>query len=163
MTERFKTEDAAGKAMPSVTLHIVQPNSSKGSNGYLAPPPPAYASSSAQLAKSQKKKTNGSQRLSVNGSQAGGRPASRAGSRAASRASVAPSTHSTVVIKFYDPLTASTSLCIPNSQKSRARSVRSMRSTASRRSKWGDDDAEPLGDVKRRQFEEVSPVHSRSS
>lgn len=28
-----------------------------------------------------------------------------------------------------------------------------MRSTASRRSKWGDDDAEPLGDVKRREFE----------
>lgn len=31
-----------------------------------------------------------------------------------------------------------------------------MRSTASRRSKWGDDDAEPLGEVKRRQFEDVS-------
>lgn len=60
-----------------------------------------------------------------------------------------------------DAIMAATTLCIPNSEKGRARSVgearsvRSMRSTRSRRSKWGDDDAEPLGDVKRRQFEEV--------
>lgn len=139
--------------MPSVTLHIVQPNKS---NGYLAPPPPAYASASQQFAnRSQKKKSNS--RLNTNGSTAGGRPSSRAGSRAGSRVSVAPSTHSTIVIRSgTDPLTASTSLCIPNRDKNRARSVRSMRSTASRRSKWGDDDAKPLGDVKRRQFDDVS-------
>lgn len=52
--------------------------------------------------------------------------------------------------------TASTSLGIPSTQKGSARSVRSALSTRSRRSRWGDDDAEPLGDVKRREFEEVS-------
>lgn len=142
--------------MPSVTLHIVQPNANKSNNGFLAPPPPAYGSSSQQYSnRSPKKKSNS--RLNTNGSQAGGRPSSRADSRAGSRASVAPSTHSTIVIRSgTDPLTASTSLCIPNREKNRARSVRSMRSTTSRKSKWGDDDAEPLGDVKRRQFEDVS-------
>lgn len=146
--------------MPSVTLHIVQPNANKSNNGYLAPPPPAYGSSSQQqqyAGKSQRKKSNS--RLNANGSQAGGRPSSRAGSRAGSRASVAPSTHSTIVIRSgTDPLTASTSLCIPNRDKNHARSVRSMRSTTSRKSKWGDDDAEPLGDVKRRQFEDVGII-----
>jgi hypothetical protein len=53
-----------------------------------------------------------------------------------------------------DPLTAATHLCIPNAQKNKARSVRSTVSGRSRRSKWGDDDAEPLGDVKRREFNE---------
>lgn len=146
--------------MPSVTLHVVQPNSRSNGNGYLAPPPPAYASASQQYAnRSQKKK--GSSRLNGNGASAAGRAPSDAGSRtpsrAGSRASAAPSSHSTIVIKSgTDPLTASTSLCIPNRDKNRARSVRSMRSTTSRKSKWGDDNAEPLGDVKRRQFEDVS-------
>lgn len=37
----------------------------------------------------------------------------------------------------------------------RPRSVRSALSTRSRKSKWGNDDAEPLGDVHKRQWLEV--------
>jgi hypothetical protein len=39
--------------------------------------------------------------------------------------------------------------------------LKSIRSTKSRRSKWGDDDAEPLGEVHKRAWHEVGQIQAR--
>lgn len=140
VTARFRS-DAESHPTPSITLHVVQPVTPDPhtSNGLV--PPPAYRTpSNLTTAKSK-----------------GTRTASHAGSVAGSVAR-SPSARAPGA----DSMMAATTLCIPNAEKSKsrsvgggARSVRSMRSTTSRRSKWGNDDAEPLGDVKRRQFDEV--------
>jgi hypothetical protein len=153
-------------ASPSITLHINLPHS----NGIMhhttsfSGPPPSFVSASAQLqARTEKKKKSQSSR-------SGSRPASAAGSViVASTVPSLPSSplaasrveHVHYVPPPSDPLTAANHLGIPNSEKMRSRSAQSMRSgmsTRSRRSKWGDDDAEPLGDTKRRQFNEVSQL-----
>ncbi len=135
MTARFRS-DAESHPTPSITLHVVQPSSPDpmASNGLV--PPPAYRTPSTGVAKPQGRRTSHA------GSVAGSVARSQSARQAAN-----------------DGVVATTTLCIPNAEKNRsrsvgARSVRSMRSTTSRRSKWGDDNAEPLGDVKRRQFEE---------
>lgn len=138
VTERFKSE-ADTHHTPSITLHVVQPGSTV--NGQAQPPPPAYASDSALVqARAQKTKAK---------SRAGG-----ASTDSPMGSPSRPARGSVVVHPAVDRLTASNTLCIPNASKNGGpRSVRSARSTYSRRSKWGDDDAEPLGDVKRREFE----------
>jgi hypothetical protein len=135
VTARFRS-DAESHPTPSITLHVVQPSSPDpmASNGLV--PPPAYRTPSTGVAKPQGRRTSHA------GSVAGSVARSQSARQAAN-----------------DGVVATTTLCIPNAEKNRsrsvgARSVRSMRSTTSRRSKWGDDNAEPLGDVKRRQFEE---------
>lgn len=144
MTARFRS-DAETQPTPSITLHVVQPSSPDphASNGLV--PPPAYRTPAQSQASPAKSKST--------------RAASHVGSVAGSVARPQSSRAAGA-----DSIMASTTLCIPNAEKARSRSVadarsmRSMRSTRSRRSKWGDDDAEPLGDVKRRQFEEVSQL-----
>jgi hypothetical protein len=155
VNERFKHE-VENNPSPSITLHIVPAMHSHHSHAVQtlhAPvgqsqmgngaPPPTYVSASAQLqARTEKRAPRGSTgTASVRGYSVMEPP------RTPSRMERPPP---------QDPLSAATSLGIPNSEKIRARSVRSGRSTRSHRSKWGDDDAEPLGDVKRRQFDDVS-------
>ncbi|WOO82821.1 uncharacterized protein LOC62_04G006307 [Vanrija pseudolonga] len=163
VTARFQSEKPP---VPSITLHILPPAGSRLNGNHHqpsiqvsepAPPsksqqgawsPPAYSSASALQARTLAK----SSRSRGAPSDHGERVPSRLGSHAGS--SVAGSVNGERYVRTLDPLTAANYLAVPNSEKFRTKSVRSGRSTRSRRSKWGDDDAEPLGDVKRRQFEE---------
>ncbi|TXT10688.1 hypothetical protein VHUM_02193 [Vanrija humicola] len=124
VTARFQSEKPP---VPSITLHILPPLSSRSNGNHHQQDqhhPSILVSESGPDSKSQ----HGS--------------------------SVAGSVNGERYVRALDPLTAANYLAVPNSEKFRTKSVRSGRSTRSRRSKWGDDDAEPLGDVKRRQFEE---------
>ncbi|GFZ44890.1 hypothetical protein JCM24511_02616 [Saitozyma sp. JCM 24511] len=141
---------------PSATLHLTPP-------GAHASAPPAYSTTSLKTKPKKPKSTvGGSPAKHLNGTSSagngiGGSPASPT-SGGSERAGATPPQHQHQHVEFGAGVKDSSALAPPAQGEHldvvAHTDAKSVRSTKSRRSKWGDDDAEPLGEVHKRAWHE---------
>jgi hypothetical protein len=152
---------------PSATLHLTPP-------GTHAAAPPAYSTASIKTKPKKPKSTvgvspakhlngtNGSGTGTGNGVGVGASPTSPTSPTSGGSERAGATQHQHQHVGFGAGVKDSSALA-PPAQGERLQVVahtdaKSVRSTKSRRSKWGDDDAEPLGEVHKRAWHEVSAV-----
>lgn len=159
------------KSTQSVTLHLTVPTST-GTQGHahahFAPTPPSHNSAAGNVkSKAQKSQANGSPVSALKNSKSetnGSSPKSTQHSKlapslpvtATSGKKVKPSGEQARGTEEGEQKQKEIGNGASNEGAKTARKARSIMSTTSRRSKWGDNDAEPMHEVHKRNWEAVS-------